>query len=1107
MGDGESHRRPRQPGKLACPLVCTIACLLLMFSALYHPVSAGSAAAPANSGPQPGKQLSRLFVPIVVQDAESGGGEVTPGQRTYYVAPNGNDGWPGSISAPWRTISKAARSLAAGNTVYIRAGTYKEQVKPRYSGNTRQGYITYAAYPGEKVTLDGNGLVLGSADGLFWINGRSYIQVSGLSVINARGGAHTAGIRMDNSHDILISGNHTTYTASSGIGVWGSYDVTVDGNEIESANQGGADENLTVSGSHDVQITDNHVHDGMNSTTGGEGIVVKNGSHDVQVHGNRVHDQPKLAFGVDGASKGAYDIELEGNTAYNAAAGFVILPGQGGTVHDVKLDNNVAYANAGPGFDIPGADQADQSLKQSITIVNNTSHDNATGVAIRATGVKDIVVRNNILSRNGTQTEVVEGAAADTTVDHNLFDGGGAAGEGAIQGDAAFVNPDAGDFHIGKDSAAVDDGSASNAPNRDKDGNARPQGAGYDIGAYEATGQDPTPTATPTATPTDAPTEMSTPTPAPTDTPLPAPLPTATSSSTPMPTDAPTATNTPIPPSATPTPTATATAGPPTYYVDSALGSDANSCTAARNPATPKKTVYSVMTCNPGAGETVRFRGEFRETIKPTHSGAVLYDVQDIAQVSGSTVTFNQAITNLNPATDYVTIYGSRLGNSGAFAVVAVSGQSVTVDTSSLPGGQFSTETAGDPGDLKAAILRPVVFTAWDRANPPVFSGPYHAFTSFNARSILVSYLKSTAGVAVNPGTPVWATFKIDGGNGGNSDFTIFDHLEVVNAECAIAIESHEFRSNYDIIQYNYLHDIGSLGTGSDEIIYFGYAFRPDLHHDFVQIMYNRVGPHTSTADLGDGIEIKPSAHHATVFGNDITGINAQGCDDAPIRVDGIQAFVANNYLHDISPKNYAGCGISIIDGAPSDTNSGADGAIVANNIVANVKGIGVRVIDASGVQLLNNTVYNIAPEPNCDATCLETNMGIGVWNYQGATQNLVIKNNIVQGVHIGIGRYIWSKDYPVSIANDYNLVSGTDLPFRGTITQGAHDKVVDPGLQNAGGRNFTLAAGSPARDAGENLSGVFRGDNHDADDPSLPAVTAPVARSGAWDIGAFEAQ
>jgi hypothetical protein len=543
-----------------------------------------------------------------------------------------------------------------------------------------------------------------------------------------------------------------------------------------------------------------------------------------------------------------------------------------------------------------------------------------------------------------------------------------------------------------------------------------------------------------------------------------------------------------------------------TYYVDSSLGNDKNNCTLAQNPATPKKTVSGVMSCNPGPGNTVRIRGEFKDTIYPSRSGTVLYNVQNIAEVNGSVVTFNQAVANIYPPTDYVTIYGSRRGNSGAYAITAVSGNNVTVDTSNLPGGQFISEEASDPGALQAAILRPVHFTAWDENNPPFYTGLYGAYHAINKSVIMVSHLKSIAGEAINPGFPVWPAFEIDGENSGNSDFQILDHLEVTNAECAIAVEANEFQSNYNIIQFNNLHNIGTAGYVSDEIIYYGYAYRPDLHHDFVQIMYNKVGPHISNASLGDGIEIKPSAHYATIFGNEIVGINPQGCDDAPIKIAGINAFLANNYIHDINPKNYKGCGISIVDDEPLDPTSGGEGAIVVNNIVANVKGVGIRVLDATGVQILNNTVYNIFPEPNCDTDCKEHNMGIEVHNWQAPIENMVIKNNIVQKVYIGIGRYIGSHDeYPISINSDYNIVYDAVFPFRGTIIQNTHDLVINPGFVDPQNFNFALVATSPARDSGTALTSVFAIDNHDAADPTLPAIIAPIIRTSLWDRGAYE--
>jgi hypothetical protein len=540
-----------------------------------------------------------------------------------------------------------------------------------------------------------------------------------------------------------------------------------------------------------------------------------------------------------------------------------------------------------------------------------------------------------------------------------------------------------------------------------------------------------------------------------------------------------------------------------TYYVDAAIGSDGYNCTQAQNPATPKKTISGVLACNPGPGQTVRIRGEFKDTIMPTRSGTVLYDVQDITEVNGSVVTFNQEILGIYPPTDYVAIYGSRSGNSGAFAILSVSGNQVTVDTSDLPAGEFIPETAADPGDLQAAILRPVHFTAWEEDNPPVFTGRYQAYHAVNQSVIMVSHIKSIAGDPINPGWYVWPAFEIDGNNSGNSDFQIFDHLEVTNAECAIAVEANEFHSNYDIIQFSYLHDVGYGGNASDEIIYFGYAYRADLHHDYVQIMYNRVGPHIDTADTGDGIEIKPSAHNATLFGNEIVGINPEGCDDAPIKIAGTDAFLANNYIHDINPSASLGCGISIVDDEPLDPTSGGSGAILVNNIVANVKGVGIRILDATHVQVLNNTIYNILPDPNLDP---EHNMGIELHNWQGPMENMVINNNIVHTAYIGIGRYIGSHDeFPISINSDYNIVFNTTYPFRGSIPQNIHDLVTDPGLVNPQNGNFSLLPSSLGRDSGIDLSSAFSIDNHDAADPTLPDILAPTIRTSLWDRGAYE--
>ncbi len=73
----------------------------------------------------------------------------------YFISPDGNDGNPGSQALPWQTIQHAADSLGPGETAWIRAGTYQESVILTRSG-APDAPITFAAYPGETVILDGD---------------------------------------------------------------------------------------------------------------------------------------------------------------------------------------------------------------------------------------------------------------------------------------------------------------------------------------------------------------------------------------------------------------------------------------------------------------------------------------------------------------------------------------------------------------------------------------------------------------------------------------------------------------------------------------------------------------------------------------------------------------------------------------------------------------------------------------------------------------------------------------------------------------------------------------------------------------------------------------
>lgn len=95
---------------------------------------------------------------------------------TYYVnGSNGNDSNQGTLDNPWKTIGKANSTLQAGDTVYIRKGTYNQTIRPSKSG-TQGNYITYARYDNEEVIITG---VTDGAD----LRARNYIAIDGLSII------------------------------------------------------------------------------------------------------------------------------------------------------------------------------------------------------------------------------------------------------------------------------------------------------------------------------------------------------------------------------------------------------------------------------------------------------------------------------------------------------------------------------------------------------------------------------------------------------------------------------------------------------------------------------------------------------------------------------------------------------------------------------------------------------------------------------------------------------------------------------------------------------------------------------------------------------------
>jgi hypothetical protein len=375
---------------------------------------------------------------------------------TYYVSPSGNDSKPGSSTEPFATIQKAANTMRAGDTTIIRGGTYGAFQIP-YSGSSTGGYITYQAAPGERVivtTSSGPSVLIQEANS--YTNPIGYLIIDGLEIA----GTGSDGLKGYNVHHSIFRRNIFRRNTNMGMLIIGSEFITVDRNLFDSNGMGSS---TVVAGDHGMYITGNNW------------TVVNNIFYNAEGYGLQLncYTQAEKSYIVTGFDNCQHWTIANNTFAWGRnRAAIVLYPGAGsGFINDIHIFNNIMYRNAETGQNAAGPN----------------------GVNIYS-GV-NIFIHHNLYYGN------------------NPFVQGSALLSDNYNSDPMFVNSIS-DFRLQVSSAAIDRGIATGAPAIDFDGVSRPQGAGYDIGAYEfvVAGTNPTPSPTPIPTPVPTPSDTLAPT-------------------------------------------------------------------------------------------------------------------------------------------------------------------------------------------------------------------------------------------------------------------------------------------------------------------------------------------------------------------------------------------------------------------------------------------------------------------------------------------------------------------------------------------------------------------------------------------------------------------
>jgi hypothetical protein len=157
---------------------------------------------------------------------------VSESGETYYVAPDGVEGNPGTIEAPFASVQEAHdhADLQPGDVICLRGGIYYPTQRTRFDlVGTADDYYVLGSYPGEIPVIDGENIPEGDIEGgstVTWaFIDAGYWEIRGpIHITNGRG----AGVFIEDSQFLEFKRVDSSYNgkraarAGHGFFLWGS---------------------------------------------------------------------------------------------------------------------------------------------------------------------------------------------------------------------------------------------------------------------------------------------------------------------------------------------------------------------------------------------------------------------------------------------------------------------------------------------------------------------------------------------------------------------------------------------------------------------------------------------------------------------------------------------------------------------------------------------------------------------------------------------------------------------------------------------------------------------------------------------------------------------